>query len=478
MDVEEKAKAYDEALKVLHKYDGANIMFTQDLKEEMFPELKESESKDERIRKAIIQFFELQDDNTTYSLIPKKDILVWLEKQGEQKLADKIEPKFKVGDWVVNNNGEPQLFQVTARSWLDSNDSKIKRAKDYFESFINTATLDKQYHLWTIQDAKDGDVLCCENGWTCIFKTLVNDETFSSYCFMDITKWFCETGSECHTLKEEFVKAYNGKIHPATKEQRDLLFQKMKEAGYEWDADKKELRKIEQKKDMHDKLTAFEFSLKHIMEEAIECGDTHNLKADADMLLRLVQKPWSGKDEQILSGIIGYLCTHDSCELEGFDEWYDWLKSLKDRIQPQSQQEWSEEDENIRLRLIDYLYGKSRLAKDREDGISWLKSIKDRVQPQYLTITDEELIKARNEAYNDALDKLEYHSDTPTFNDGWSAAIWYLKKRTAQPHNTWKPSDEQITWLYRAADDASKDSRMKQVLNELLSDLKKLKGEL
>lgn len=36
-------------------------------------------------------------------------------------------------------------------------------------------------------------------------------------------------------------------VHPATKEQRDLLFQKMKEAGYEWDADKKELKKVEQK---------------------------------------------------------------------------------------------------------------------------------------------------------------------------------------------------------------------------------------
>ena len=52
MTQEEKARAYDEALKVLHKYDGANIMFTQDLKEEMFPELKESE--DEMIRKEII----------------------------------------------------------------------------------------------------------------------------------------------------------------------------------------------------------------------------------------------------------------------------------------------------------------------------------------------------------------------------------------------------------------------------------------
>ena len=57
LSIEEKAKAYDEVLKVLHKYDGANIMFSQSLKEEMFPELAESkESEDERVRKAIIKF--------------------------------------------------------------------------------------------------------------------------------------------------------------------------------------------------------------------------------------------------------------------------------------------------------------------------------------------------------------------------------------------------------------------------------------
>jgi hypothetical protein len=32
-------------------------------------------------------------------------------------------------------------------------------------------------------------------------------------------------------------------IIPATKEQRDILFSKMKEAGYEWNAKKKELKK-------------------------------------------------------------------------------------------------------------------------------------------------------------------------------------------------------------------------------------------
>ena len=38
----------------------------------------------------------------------------------------------------------------------------------------------------------------------------------------------------------------DGNIFPATKEQCDFLFQEMKEAGYEWDAEKKELKKIEQ----------------------------------------------------------------------------------------------------------------------------------------------------------------------------------------------------------------------------------------
>ena len=64
---------------------------------------------------------------------------------------------------------------------------------------------------------------------------------------MDRTKSFFETGSECHTLNKEFTKAYNGEIKPATKEQRDLLFQKMEESGYQWDAEKYELKKIVQK---------------------------------------------------------------------------------------------------------------------------------------------------------------------------------------------------------------------------------------
>ena len=85
-----------------------------------------------------------------------------------------------------------------------------------------------------MKDAKDGDILACRNGWTCIFKRL-NDNIFSSHCFMDSEGWFCENGGQAHVLDNSI------NCHPATKEQRELLFTKLKESGHEWDADKKEI---------------------------------------------------------------------------------------------------------------------------------------------------------------------------------------------------------------------------------------------
>lgn len=151
--------------------------------------------------------------------------------------AENATPKFKVGDWIVGID--------------DDGDTSIEMIEDFWGDKVRLVDCDgvftlypkselKQYHLWTIQDAKDGDVLATDNGWTCIFQAF-DGCVFSSYCFMDSQKWFCEFGSEAHTPDSRI----NGNIHPATKEQSDLLFKKMKEAGYQWDADKKELRKIQ-----------------------------------------------------------------------------------------------------------------------------------------------------------------------------------------------------------------------------------------
>lgn len=263
-------------------------VITQDQAAKYFPEL--ADSKDEKIKKEIIALLKYK-----YELYPKApryrnapQWISWLEAQGEQQLngtfidaddvreefmqevyrildadatndranqiidafdnlpsvvysnqglqtpADKVGPEFKVGDWVVCKNGSHRVFQVIERSWPNAKYRDIKGA----EIFLNVATLDKQYHLWTIQDAKDGDVLTTED-WVFIFKKMNTNGKPTCYCHYDTELGFrIDTNSYIATGSE---------IYPATKEQHDLLFQKMHDAGYEWDADKKELKKFEQK---------------------------------------------------------------------------------------------------------------------------------------------------------------------------------------------------------------------------------------
>ena len=140
---------------------------------------------------------------------------------------------------------------------------------------------------------------------------------------------------------------------------------------------------------------------------------------------------------------------------------------------------WSEED-SIRLqRIIDFLWhnrkGDTDTIYQQEQDIDWLKSLR----PQN-NITDEELAQAKKDAYNDALDKIEYHSENPTFDDGWSAAIWYLKKRNAQPQSQWKPSDEQmdalnyVVNLMASSESPTHNDYYYNVFNDLRKQLKKL----
>lgn len=246
LSVEQKAKRYDEALgkaRQLCDYPTSKP-FISDL-QDLFPELKESEDEqirkeDEDVRKWLISQLETKSDvnnSCELELMILKSI-AWLEKQGKQNV-DKVEPKFNVGDWIVFNGLTLYINEVVKGYYRTISKDGIPNSYDW--------DIDNAARLWTIKEARDGNVLVCESGWTCIFKTLVNDETFGSYCFMDSTGWFCELGSACHTLKEEFVKAYNGKIQPATKEQRDFFFAKMQESGYEWNAEKKVLKNLKPK---------------------------------------------------------------------------------------------------------------------------------------------------------------------------------------------------------------------------------------
>ena len=196
-----------------------------------FADAKENLSEDERIRKALLEYFGEQCDMSNWNGVYGYEIYAWLEKQGEQNHTDKFESKFKVGDWIVNNNGEPRVFRVEKQGWPDCIISS-----SLGNQFINIFTLDKQYHLWTIQDAKDGDVLANKYGAIFINAGISSGgRTLNCHCYLSVQNEFC---IEEHKTGSWF---YKEEITPATKEQRDLLFQKMKEEGYEWDAEKKEL---------------------------------------------------------------------------------------------------------------------------------------------------------------------------------------------------------------------------------------------
>lgn len=164
MTIEEKAKRYDEALekaKTLKEIStNTEVVGYMD---ELFPELKESE--DERTRKEILDYIDkatgckrwvawLEKQGEQKETLCDKckktqpshscqDITALgrcaLEKQDEQKSADKVEP-FKVGDWVMNKDGS-----TFSNGSISARVSRIEGHKIWLEhgTYINEWKLKK-----------------------------------------------------------------------------------------------------------------------------------------------------------------------------------------------------------------------------------------------------------------------------------------------------------------------------------------------
>jgi len=312
----------------------------------IFPELKESE--DERIRKDLCK--------AIWTYIPTeegKEYIAWLEKQGEQKPVDKVEPKFKVGNWyqcIKDFFGKGITFDKNTAYYCakegclqDEYGCHIAIVKDLYDNF----------KLWTIDDAKDGDVLVYGDNpddkhveIIMLFKSARN--SYSAFTYFHIFDDAYRVDDWCDCGKN---------THPATKEQRDLLFQKMKEASYEWDAEKKELKKIDNK-EYNDEDYGIDglFHAQIILENTL--GKVAGYQSDDGILehkcaISAVKKlyeqkfiEWSKEDEDMRDTIIRDLkrLGGDIVNIKpAYKAEIDWLKSLKDRVQPK--QEWSEEDE-------------------------------------------------------------------------------------------------------------------------------------
>lgn len=261
--IKEKAKRYDEILeKARSWYIDAQLSFKKSL-EALIPELKES-SENEKIKNFIsneLACLRAADEKGTVRYNELTDAIAWLEKQGEyakfrdsiqvgdkitknqdgifvnlsqlERVANKTKPKFEIGDWIIDSCG------VTLHI-INVEDGYYVVENPYVKVFnFDRASADLSCYPWTIRYAEPGDVLVAENGWTCIFRK-VEYQTFHSYCFMDSAHNFYPEGGSGHTLDDRIC----GKMSPATKEQRNLFFSKMKEAGYEWDSKHFKLKSI------------------------------------------------------------------------------------------------------------------------------------------------------------------------------------------------------------------------------------------
>lgn len=316
-------KLYEDAIFRMNKWvEGSEIIDPKEVAEFVFPELAESE--DERTRKEIIDFVKSRGGF-------KGEWIAWLEKHGEklpvgfyyvdsngnkyfsdtfkngdftfhvekgeqihanfaktckdeQKNADKVEPKFKVGDWIYHNKVGVYPILITDYDEELGYQTECLSTKTYFRKEF----VEKEYHLWTIEDAKDGDVIATKY-FIFIFKNIDSNNGVHYYCQYEIIKY--EDDNQFDTALPESLMGKVGSTNysPATKEQRDTLMKAMTDAGYTFDFEKKELKKIEQK------------------------------------------PAWSEEDDETVLNNLIYALANDiigNCR----DEYVDWLKSLKGRI--------------------------------------------------------------------------------------------------------------------------------------------------
>lgn len=296
----ESENKYNEALKrAAIAYKGGDKSLKASL-EQVFPELREDEN--ERIKKALIEYIKKMSGDYIYG-IPVEDTINWLDKQGEpnpysgtsfeynghtwgmcardggveisydrnlkaflsseksiiypnnhsrestapesvmeavkeenvSNSAKEDKLKFKIGDWIVNPKGEAlHITDIDGSCYVFNNNKS---------HFWITCYCDQQCHLWTIEDAKDGDILCtyeCDEP-KIIFTlkgTPKKHYALRYYSYYNLMYPHLEPESDGGGLAPE-----DGDVKPATKWQCDILRQKLKDAGYEWNSENRKLIK-------------------------------------------------------------------------------------------------------------------------------------------------------------------------------------------------------------------------------------------
>ena len=140
--------------------------------------------------------------------------------------------KFKVGDLITNGILVGEIDEIHELGY-----------HAYFGDHYADVPDIENWHKWTIQDAKSGDILYTPKG--CGVEGIFLIEGWKKV--EDIGRTLC-SDIGYRVEDDEIIAGGLGAIwwegvidpfYPATKEQRDLLFEKIREKGFEYDSKKK-----------------------------------------------------------------------------------------------------------------------------------------------------------------------------------------------------------------------------------------------
>ena len=152
--------------------------------------------------------------NAECLLFPSKEVRTW------EGWKAPVKPKFKVGDWLYHNTCG--VRPILVKNYSERRGYKVEGIGIAY--YLQKGMVEKEYHLWTIADAKEGDVLLDEDTDTIgIFEKIYGTHWYS--------KIYCGN-STCATVYVD-GGAHKMRTKPATKEQCNLFFSKINQAGYE-----------------------------------------------------------------------------------------------------------------------------------------------------------------------------------------------------------------------------------------------------
>ena len=386
MTQEEKAKRYDELLLKLQKAkvdDNVCDEMYYRVIDDIVPELAKSE--DERIRKAIHIYFDWLDGRKDYAPKGKytiRDMIAWLEKQGEQKQDPcdnckdvmlnchnfpcvkkrafkqgksalevikedgekitysetdgyKVEPKFHEGEWLCENepNNYARFIQILEIVNVQGKERyRISRDIHNDEDVVECRFIENNYHSFTIADAKAGDVL--------VYKENIKGSNGIKYERICLFNNFDNAFFILTTISND-VEGYDIDVNinypddtiPATKEQRDTLEKAMAGVGYTFDFKKKKSKKVEQNSSWSEEdENLLKLSVENLTELKDRFGKDYGRVGDCINCLKSLKDryAWRASWEQL--DALEYHLKHtneNSWQYKETKKLYDQLKKLK-----------------------------------------------------------------------------------------------------------------------------------------------------